>query len=92
MNRTSNQLIGAVATWHGIHVSLMKLGLSCDDISRDKVIKERFSSTSSTSSSYSTDSFISYIGDDCMSKHDIYNINILLKFLINTPLEIANDP
>ncbi|CAG9534869.1 unnamed protein product [Cercopithifilaria johnstoni] len=60
MSTTSNQLIGALATWHNIHASLMKFDLSSSDVSSDKVMKAPLNSSSSTSSSYSTDSFISY--------------------------------
>uniref|UniRef100_A0A2K6VDA9 Uncharacterized protein n=1 Tax=Onchocerca volvulus TaxID=6282 RepID=A0A2K6VDA9_ONCVO len=63
MNMTSNQLIAAVATWHDIHSSLMKLGFSNSGISSDKIT----SSSSSTSSSYSSNSSISYINDDSLN-------------------------
>uniref|UniRef100_A0A1I8F046 Uncharacterized protein n=1 Tax=Wuchereria bancrofti TaxID=6293 RepID=A0A1I8F046_WUCBA len=69
MSTTSNQLIGAVATWHSIHASLMKLGLSSDCVSSGKMMKASSKSFTSSSSRHSTDSFISYISDDCMLKH-----------------------
>nr|CDP98043.1 Bm10417 [Brugia malayi] len=67
MSTTSNQLIGAVATWHSIHASLMKLGLSSDYVSSGKVMKASSKSSTSSSSRYSTDSFISYISDDSLN-------------------------
>uniref|UniRef100_A0A1I7VL42 Uncharacterized protein n=1 Tax=Loa loa TaxID=7209 RepID=A0A1I7VL42_LOALO len=74
LSTTSNQLISAVATWHSIHASLMKLGLSSDGTPSEKMIEASSKSSSSRSNSYSTDSFISCISDDCMPKHASFEI------------------
>ncbi|VDK67160.1 unnamed protein product [Litomosoides sigmodontis] len=71
MSTTSNQLIGAVATWRDIHASLMKLDLSTGQISSGRVLEVPFSSSSSARSSYTTDSFLSYISDRCTPKNEL---------------------
>lgn len=71
MSTTSNQLIGAVTTWRDIHASLMKLDLSTVDLSSDRVMEVPFSSSSSARSSYTTDSFLSYISDDCTPTNEL---------------------
>ncbi|VBB26907.1 unnamed protein product [Acanthocheilonema viteae] len=92
MSRISNQLIGAVATWHDIHTSLMKVGLSSDNVSSDEVTKAPFNSSSSASSSYSTDSLISFIGNDSLSGNQSSDENLDDEKLFNyhSRLSISN--
>ncbi|KAM3718389.1 putative diacylglycerol kinase [Dirofilaria immitis] len=83
-NMTSNRLIAAVATWHDIHASLMKLSLSKSGISSDEIIN----SSSSTSSSYSINSSINSISDDSLNGNYSSDEN-LDENLLNYPSRLS---
>uniref|UniRef100_A0A0R3RUD2 Growth-regulating factor n=1 Tax=Elaeophora elaphi TaxID=1147741 RepID=A0A0R3RUD2_9BILA len=90
MSTISNQLFGAFATWHNIHASLMKLGLSSGDLSSNKLTRASSSSSTSASSGYSIDSSsISYISNDSSNGNQSSDESFDDKKLFNYPSQLS---